>query len=154
LVEAVPALQGTRLPLRPPGDAGDASPLLCTGSPRLRPGRTTRYGWVARPYPTGTCTLQEMPNFSWRDNTGPQVPPIAAARDERRLLAVACRPMLGQDGPEDGRLLVPALGSPTCLQRLVLCRRVTPSVTEESVLWHRPPTTPECSQERVSVSGP
>lgn len=29
-------------------------------------------------------------------NAGPQAPPIAEARYERRLLAVACRPMLGQ----------------------------------------------------------
>jgi hypothetical protein len=28
-------------------------------------------------------------------NAGPQAPPMAAARYERRLLAVACRPMLG-----------------------------------------------------------
>ena len=28
-------------------------------------------------------------------NAGPQAPPIAGATKERRLLAVACRPMLG-----------------------------------------------------------
>jgi hypothetical protein len=77
LVEAVPALQGTRLPLRPPGYAVDAAPLLCTVSPRLRHGRQTRYGGVARPYPTGTCTLQEMPSFSWRENAGGEPLPEA-----------------------------------------------------------------------------
>src|SRR5437867_913577 len=30
-------------------------------------------------------------------NAGPQAPPIAAATQERRLLAVACRPMLGAE---------------------------------------------------------
>src|SRR5258706_2191006 len=56
-VEAVPALQGARSPLRPPGCAVDASPILFAVLPRLRPGRKTRYGWVASPYPTGTFTL-------------------------------------------------------------------------------------------------
>src|SRR6266705_1831716 len=58
---------------------------------RLRHGRTTRYGWVARPSPTGTFTLQETPSLSWRDNATLQAPPIAEARNERRLLAVAFR---------------------------------------------------------------
>jgi hypothetical protein len=31
--------------------------------PRLRHGRKTRYGWVARPYPTGTFTLLETPSL-------------------------------------------------------------------------------------------
>src|SRR5438093_2448327 len=51
--------------------------------PQLRHGRKTRYGWVASPYPTRTCTLQETPSLSWRDNAGPQAPPIAAATQER-----------------------------------------------------------------------
>ena len=68
-------------------------PSCSPGSrPRLRHGRKTRYGRVASPYPTGTFTLQETPSFSWRDNAGPQAPPIAAARHERRLLVVACMP--------------------------------------------------------------
>ena len=29
----------------------------------LRTGRKTRYGWLARPYPAGTFTLQETPSF-------------------------------------------------------------------------------------------
>src|SRR5262245_34372470 len=45
--------------------------------PRLRHGRKTRYGWVARPYPTGTCTLQETPSFSWRENATPELLPGA-----------------------------------------------------------------------------
>jgi hypothetical protein len=68
LFEAVPALQGARSPLRPPGYAVDASPILFAVFPRLRLGRKTRDGWVARPYPTGTFTLPEMPSLSWRDN--------------------------------------------------------------------------------------
>src|SRR5262249_50417657 len=60
--------------------------------PRLRHGRKTRYGWVARPYPTGTCTLQETPSFSWRENARFQVCSIAGARHEQRLLSVACKP--------------------------------------------------------------
>src|SRR5712671_5076925 len=71
-------------------------PSCAPGSrPRRRHGRKTRYGWVARPSPTGTFTPQETPSLSWRDNAGPQAPPMAGARNERRLLAVACRPMLG-----------------------------------------------------------
>ena len=72
LFEAVPALQGARSPLRPPGYSVYASPILFAVSPRLRHGRKTRYGWVASPYPTGTFTLQEMPSLSWRDNAGAQ----------------------------------------------------------------------------------
>jgi len=34
----------------------------------LRHRRNTRYGWVANPYPTGTCTLQDAPSFAWRAN--------------------------------------------------------------------------------------
>ena len=29
----------------------------------LRNGRKTRYGWLAKPYPTGTFTLQDTPSF-------------------------------------------------------------------------------------------
>jgi hypothetical protein len=53
--------------------------------PQLRHGRKTRYGWGARPYPTRTCTLQETPSLSWRDNAGAHLPPEAGARNERRL---------------------------------------------------------------------
>jgi len=34
----------------------------------LRHRRNTRYGWLAKPYPTGTFTLQDAPSFAWRDN--------------------------------------------------------------------------------------
>src|SRR5215216_7445373 len=30
----------------------------------------TRYGWLVRPYPAGTCTLQEAPSLSWRTRLG------------------------------------------------------------------------------------
>ena len=48
-------LQDTLSTLRPSCSPGSR--------PRLRHGRKTRYGWVASPYPTGTCTLQETPSF-------------------------------------------------------------------------------------------
>jgi len=48
-------LQDARSTLRP-------SCSSCV-QPRLRRGRKTRYGWVARPYPTRTFTLQETPSF-------------------------------------------------------------------------------------------
>ena len=93
LFEAVPALQGARLPLRPPGYAVYASPILFAVSPRLRHGRKTRYGWVARPYPTGTFTLQEMPSFSWRENAGAQ--PRLEAGAQRTLEGVGCNAWFG-----------------------------------------------------------
>ena len=36
--------------------------------PKLHPPniRNTRYGWLVRPYPTGTLTLKEMPSLAWR----------------------------------------------------------------------------------------
>jgi hypothetical protein len=85
--EAVPALQGTRLPLRPTGFSVYASSILFAVFPRLRHGRKTRYGWVASPYPTGTFTLQETPSLlgavtlSVRRGGG-------AERNRRRLHAV------------------------------------------------------------------
>ena len=45
----------------------------------LLPTRNTRYGWLARPYPAGTSTLQEAPSFAWRTNARRQAPPRAAA---------------------------------------------------------------------------
>src|SRR5712692_7104799 len=53
--------------------------------------RNTRYGWVASPYPARSFTLQETPSFAWRTNATLQAPPIAAARHERKLSAVACK---------------------------------------------------------------
>jgi hypothetical protein len=57
-------LQETLSTLRP-------SCAPCVSS-RLRHGRKTRYGWVAGPSPTRTCTLQETPSLSWRENAGRQ----------------------------------------------------------------------------------
>lgn len=43
--------------------------LFCSpGITRLRYRRRTRYGLLARHYPTGTSTLQDAPSFAWRDN--------------------------------------------------------------------------------------
>jgi len=70
-LEAVPALQGARHPyglqdalstLRPP-----CSLLLL-----LRHGRKTRYGWLARLYPTGTFTPQDATSFARRETTALQ----------------------------------------------------------------------------------
>ena len=55
----------------------------------LLPIRTTRYGWVASPSPTGSFTLQETPSCAWRTNATLQAREMAAARDERRLFPVA-----------------------------------------------------------------
>src|SRR5262249_946343 len=95
LCDAVPALQGARSPLRPPGVAVDASPLLCAVSPRLRHGRQTRYGWLAHPYPTGTFPLLETPSLSWRENAARQARPMAEATQERKLSGVACTRWFG-----------------------------------------------------------
>ena len=81
-------LQDTLSTLRP-----SCSPRV---QPRLRHGRKTRYGWVARPYPTGTFTLQETPSLSWRDNAAAQARQTAGARHERTLFAVACSRLFGQ----------------------------------------------------------
>ena len=70
-------LQDTLSTLRP-----SCSPRI---QPRLRHGRKTRYGWVATPYPTGTCTLQETPSLSWRENAQHQ--PILEALDLLRQYA-------------------------------------------------------------------
>jgi len=71
---AVPAIQGVRPPLWPATFSVYASPVLFTAPCRLssaqalRHRRNTRYGWVANPFPTGTCTLQDAPSFAWRNN--------------------------------------------------------------------------------------
>jgi len=110
--------------------------------PRHRHGRKTRYGWVARPYPTRTFTLQETPSLSWRDNAGPQPRLAAAARDERRLAGVGCGPMLGEGIPWCRR----AGWSPLRRSRLFLpwlssqCRGVKPRNKLGSVCLHAPST--------------
>ena len=47
-------------------------------------------------------TVGEQPHAK-TPNAGPQAPPIAKATKERRLLAVACRPMLGWERFTDDR---------------------------------------------------
>ena len=59
--------------------------------------RNTRYGWVARPSPAGTCTLQETPRCAWRTNARLQARLEAGARNERTLEAVSSRPLFGLD---------------------------------------------------------
>lgn len=52
-------LQDSLSTLRP----GCSQCLFVTLLSPLRTGRKTRYGWLARPYPTGAFTLQEAPSF-------------------------------------------------------------------------------------------
>ena len=66
--EAVPALQGTRFPLRPTRFSVYAYPIYCSQVNPLRNGTNTRYGRVASPYPTGTYTPQETPSLARHDN--------------------------------------------------------------------------------------
>ena len=72
------SLRGVRPPLRPTGFSVYASDIsfVCA---KLHPPniRNTRYGWPAGPYPTGTLTLQEMPNFAWRTSNCQKFCPIA-----------------------------------------------------------------------------
>jgi hypothetical protein len=43
--------------------------LFCSlGFTQFRHRRKTRYGLLARNYPTATSTLQDAPSFAWRDN--------------------------------------------------------------------------------------
>jgi hypothetical protein len=45
--------------------------------------------------------------MSLAPNAGLQAPPMAAATEERRLLAVACRPMLGREWQEESARVRP-----------------------------------------------
>ena len=91
-VEAVPALQGCAV-------TPTASRILCLRfahlvrryTSRLRHGRKTRYGWVARPYPTGTFTLQETPSL-----LGAITPGMS-----RALPRVGSMPLFGQGHAAD-----------------------------------------------------
>lgn len=66
--EAVPALQGTRLPLRPIGFSVYAYLTSRSRIASLLIEINTRYGWAANPCPTGTCTPQDTLSFAQRDN--------------------------------------------------------------------------------------
>ena len=63
LVEAVPALQGARSPLRPTGCSVYAYLTYRSRVTPLLIEINTRYGWVANPNPTGTSTPQDTPSF-------------------------------------------------------------------------------------------
>ncbi len=78
---------------------GGAYRILCVRLPcmicsRLRPLRSkpnTRYGWVASPYPTGTCTRQEPPSLTRRDNVrrSPRPAAVPAARGLQQGIGLA-----------------------------------------------------------------
>jgi hypothetical protein len=53
-------------------------------------------------------------------NAKPQAPPIAEARNERRLLAVACRPMFGREAHPP---LLPVLRRPVAAHPRSMCNR-------------------------------
>ena len=85
-VEAVPALQGTRLPLRPPGDAVDASPLLFPVRSLTTPPWTHDSIRVGRsPLPDRDFHPARDAKLSWRWNAGPELLLEAGARHERTL---------------------------------------------------------------------
>ena len=96
-------LGGVRSPLRSTWCPVYASPVLFGF--HLLHRCNTQYRWLVRPYLAGTYTLQETPSFAWRTNATLQAPPIAAARNERRLLAVACRvePVVTHPAPPQTR---------------------------------------------------
>jgi hypothetical protein len=68
LFGAVPDFREVRSPLRPTWFPVYASSLSFGSSISTLLLRTcnTRYGWLVRSYPAGTCTLQEAPSLSWR----------------------------------------------------------------------------------------
>ena len=85
-VEAVPARQGTRLPLRPTGFTVDASPILFAVSALTTPPWSQdalRVG--GSPLPDKDLHLVRDAKLSWRDNASAQARLEAEARDERRL---------------------------------------------------------------------
>jgi len=95
-VEAVPALQGTRLPLRPIGFSVYASSILFAMI------KTTTPPWTQDSIRVGGSPLPDRDfhpardaKLSWRDNAGRQARRAVGARHERTLAAVACTLWLG-----------------------------------------------------------
>src|SRR5262245_45107661 len=72
------------------------SPVNASYLPLPRSTHDSGPAWLVRPSLSGTCTLQHSAGFSRRNpNARLQAPPIAGATQERRLLAVACKPWFG-----------------------------------------------------------
>ena len=93
---------------------------------RLRHGRKTRYGWVASPYPTGTCTLLETPSLSWRDNAAPQ-PRLEAPGSQGMLPYPSPLRTVHESLPSHG-------SSPCCLLSMSLVvRMMTPPMHQHAV---------------------
>jgi hypothetical protein len=91
--EAVPARQDARSPLRPPGGAGYASPIVCAVVPTPTPPWTQdalRVG--GSPFPGRDFHPGRDAKLAWRDNAGRQ--PLPEAGAERTLEAVSCTPWL------------------------------------------------------------
>ena len=66
--EAVPALQVPRWTLRPTSFSVYAYLIFCSSVTQLLNEINTRYGWLVKPYPTGTFTPQDTLSFAQRDN--------------------------------------------------------------------------------------
>ncbi len=81
--EAVSRLQGVRSPLWPmwfPVYASAVSFGAC-----LLHNCNTWYGWLVRPHPTGTSTLQETPGFSWRTTDISSAPGACSSSSSRTI---------------------------------------------------------------------
>lgn len=69
--------------------------------PGLRHRSKTRYGWVANPYSTGTCTPQDASSFARRDNDSAQPRLTATGRsgsEGSELSSVGSSALLGDCG--------------------------------------------------------
>ena len=90
LCEAVPALQGARSPLRPPGCAVDASSIVFAVVQTTTPPWThdsLRVG--GEPLPDRDFHPARDAKLAWRENAQRQARGIAGARHERTLFPVA-----------------------------------------------------------------
>src|SRR5438552_18640400 len=84
MAKLYPALQGARSPLRPPGDAVDASSILfVVWTTTIPPWTQDSIRVGGSPFPDRDFHLVRDAKLSWRDNAAPQPRPEAAA--QRRL---------------------------------------------------------------------
>ena len=102
-----------RAPREPPGRVGAVVETATGMSPRRDGAPTPLWGRTpdARHGSASAFHTPRQPTDTRcaKPNAGPQAPPMAGARDERRLLAVACRPMLGQGVRVSDRCRAPTL---------------------------------------------
>ena len=98
-VEAVPARQGARSPLRPAGCSVDASPVVFATCCCLRPRRKTRDEWGAHPYPTGTFPRHDTPSFLGASTLGVRRWEEREQGTSGRCSQSAARPCWAESGP-------------------------------------------------------